>query len=574
MGEFKSPSEKQSAKATPAKKSQESSSAGEADFLDSRSSTFQLKKFQEAAQESGRGSGISQLQTKSSNHTGTSRVAQLQGLSDARTSSTQPGLIQRKENKTGIPDGLKAGMESVSGMSLNDVTVHRNSDKPAQLQAHAYAQGTDVHLAPGQEKHLPHELGHVVQQKQGRVAPTVQLKGEVPVNDSPSLEKEADSLGAKAKSLGMTSEAGVAQLKGMEEEELVQGKFVGPAQRKAVEEEEVLQGKFEGVAQREALEEEEVLQGKFEGVAQREELEGEAAVPEAAAPEAEEEKAEPTEMEETIAGIDFKYTSDPEKKIQTIEGSHEDSGWSVTGTRELKDEAKNLYEYSVTGAAPSVSASTTFNIPLAVIPLGVPGLSATINLSGSLAASASGEGTIKFLYGDTGFSSPSATGTLKAGVEAGVELQGGVTAGIPGIIGVTGGAYGSLTGKIDGALSLTAAPGGLTMSSELSGSVTGEAGIFASANALWYTKEVKLPLSEGTLGEFKGTKENVPFSKDGLKSLANISSYNFERDKGNDAKTDKSRKDAAGEVKEEAKEKQKAEVVEKGKEKKPWYQIW
>ena len=572
MGEFKSPSEKQSQKATPAKKSQETSSAGEADFLDSRSSTFQLKKFQEAAQDSGRGSGISSLQTKSSNHTGASRVAQLQGMSDTRTASAQSGLIQKKENKTGIPDGLKAGMESVSGMSLNDVSVHRNSDKPAQLQAHAYAQGTDVHLAPGQEKHLPHELGHVVQQKQGRVAPTVQLKGQVPVNDSPSLEKEADTLGAKAKSLGASAE--VSQLKVMEEEEPVQGKFVGTAQRKAAEEEEVLQGKFDGIAQRKAAEEEEVLQGKFEGVAQREELEGAAAAPEAAAPEAEEEKAEPTEMEETIAGIDFKYTSDPEKKIQTIEGSHEDSGWSVTGTRELKDEAKNLYEYSVTGPAPSVSASTSFNIPLAVIPLGVPGLSATINLSGSLAASASGEGTIKFLYGDTGFSSPSATGTLKAGVEAGVELQGGVTAGIPGVLGVTGGAYGSLTGKIDGALSLTAAPGGLTMSSELSGSVTGEAGIFASANALWYTKEVKLPLSEGTLGEFKGTKENVPFSKDGLKSLANISSYNFERDKGNDAKTDKSRKDAAGEVKEEAKDKQKAEVVEKGKEKKPWYQIW
>lgn len=572
MGEFKSPSEKQSQKATPAKKSQETSSAGEADFLDSRSSTFQLKKFQEAAQDSGRGSGISSLQTKSSNHTGASRVAQLQGMSDTRTSSAQSGLIQKKENKTGIPDGLKAGMESVSGMSLNDVSVHRNSDKPAQLQAHAYAQGTDVHLAPGQEKHLPHELGHVVQQKQGRVAPTTQLKGKVPVNDSPSLEKEADMLGAKAKSLGASAE--VSQLKAMEEEEPVQGKFVGTAQRKAAEEEEVLQGKFDGIAQRKAAEEEEVLQGKFEGVAQREELEGAAAVPEAAAPEAEEEKAEPTEMEETIAGIDFKYTSDPEKKIQTIEGSHEDSGWSVTGTRELKDEAKNLYEYSVTGAAPSVSASTKFDIPLAVIPLGVPGLSATINLSGSLAASASGEGTIKFLYGDTGFSSPSATGTLKAGVEAGVELQGGVTAGIPGVLGVTGGAYGSLTGKIDGALSLTAAPGGLTMSSELSGSVTGEAGIFASANALWYTKEVKLPLSEGTLGEFKGTKENVPFSKDGLKSLANISSYNFERDKGNEAKTDKSRKDAAGEVKEEAKEKQKIEVVEKGKEKKPWYQIW
>ena len=242
MGELKSPSEKQSQKATPAKKSQETSSAGETDFLDSRSSTFQLKKFQDAAQDSGRGSGLSSLQTKSSNHTGTSRVAQLQGLSDTRIASEQSALIQKKENKTGIPDGLKSGMESVSGLSLNDVSVHRNSDKPAQLQAHAYAQGTDVHLAPGQEKHLPHELGHVVQQKQGRVAPTVQLKGQVAINDSTVLEKEADMLGAKAKSLGASAE--VSQLKAVEEEEPVQGKFVGTAQRKAAEEEEVLQGKF------------------------------------------------------------------------------------------------------------------------------------------------------------------------------------------------------------------------------------------------------------------------------------------------------------------------------------------
>ena len=89
-------------------------------------------------------------------------------------------------------------MESLSGLSMSDVKVHRNSDKPAQLQAHAYAQGTDIHLGPGQEKHLPHELGHVVQQKQGRVKPTMQLKGKVNINDDAGLEKEADVLGAKA----------------------------------------------------------------------------------------------------------------------------------------------------------------------------------------------------------------------------------------------------------------------------------------------------------------------------------------------------------------------------------------
>lgn len=76
--------------------------------------------------------------------------------------------------------------------------VHYNSDKPAGLQAHAYAQGTDIHLAPGQEKHLPHEAWHVVQQKQGRVKPTMQLQENVKVNDDKGLEKEADVMGQKA----------------------------------------------------------------------------------------------------------------------------------------------------------------------------------------------------------------------------------------------------------------------------------------------------------------------------------------------------------------------------------------
>lgn len=81
---------------------------------------------------------------------------------------------------------------------MNDVKVHYNSDKPAQIQAFAYAQGTDIHVAPGQEKHLPHEAWHVVQQKQGRVQQTVQMKGGIAVNDDKGLESEADVMGTKA----------------------------------------------------------------------------------------------------------------------------------------------------------------------------------------------------------------------------------------------------------------------------------------------------------------------------------------------------------------------------------------
>ncbi|MEL0635662.1 DUF4157 domain-containing protein [Marinomonas sp. TI.3.20] len=115
--------------------------------------------------------------------------------------------VQRQPNRTGLPDNLKSGMENLSGMSLDHVNVHYNSPKPAAVQAHAYAQGSDIHLASGQEKHLPHELGHVVQQAQGRVQPTTSVGG-MAVNDSQSLESEATSLGNKALQMKPTQSYG------------------------------------------------------------------------------------------------------------------------------------------------------------------------------------------------------------------------------------------------------------------------------------------------------------------------------------------------------------------------------
>lgn len=67
----------------------------------------------------------------------------------------------------GLPDSLKSGMENLSGHTLDDVRVHYNSGRPDLVNAHAYAQGTNIHLAPGQEQHLGHEGWHVVQQGVG-----------------------------------------------------------------------------------------------------------------------------------------------------------------------------------------------------------------------------------------------------------------------------------------------------------------------------------------------------------------------------------------------------------------------
>lgn len=152
----------------------------------------------------------SALQTFADDSPAAQRLGTFQQMADTR------GLIQRMEdedlrqdkpiqrvegaarpNNTGMPDSLKSGVETLSGVSMDHVKVHYNSDKPAAVQAHAYAQGSQIHLGPGQERHLPHEAWHVVQQAQGRVKPTMQLKG-IGVNDDPGLEREADIMGAKA----------------------------------------------------------------------------------------------------------------------------------------------------------------------------------------------------------------------------------------------------------------------------------------------------------------------------------------------------------------------------------------
>lgn len=116
--------------------------------------------------------------------------------------SPAAAAVQRQEkagriNRTGMPDCLKSSIESMSGYSMETVRVHYNSPEPAKLQALAYTQGTDIHVAPGQERHLPHEAWHVVQQMQGRVRPTMRIQG-VGVNGSPALEHEADVMGKRA----------------------------------------------------------------------------------------------------------------------------------------------------------------------------------------------------------------------------------------------------------------------------------------------------------------------------------------------------------------------------------------
>ncbi len=165
-------------------------------FTDNRLAMQRVAQLQYLASTSG-GSGIVQTQTVDTVQRQPEEDELLQGKFDSTSSDATQAVHQRKPNATGLPDNLKSGMETLSGASLDHVKVHYNSSKPAAVNAHAYAQGSDIHLAAGQEQHLPHELGHVVQQMQGRVKPTVNVNG-VEVNDDAGLESEATQMGEAA----------------------------------------------------------------------------------------------------------------------------------------------------------------------------------------------------------------------------------------------------------------------------------------------------------------------------------------------------------------------------------------
>jgi len=53
-------------------------------------------------------------------------------------------IQKKRENNTGMPDNLKAGVESLSGIDMSDVRVHYNSSKPLKVEALVKRNGTQI----------------------------------------------------------------------------------------------------------------------------------------------------------------------------------------------------------------------------------------------------------------------------------------------------------------------------------------------------------------------------------------------------------------------------------------------
>ena len=123
-----------------------------------------------------------------------------QWQSENKSEETESKNTENNENQTGVPDELKAKIETQTGVSLDSVKVIYNSSLPEKHKALAFSKGDEVHIGPGQEEHLAHELMHFVQKLKGQVKKTGESNGEA-INDDPVLENEADSLGAKAENM-------------------------------------------------------------------------------------------------------------------------------------------------------------------------------------------------------------------------------------------------------------------------------------------------------------------------------------------------------------------------------------
>jgi hypothetical protein len=103
-----------------------------------------------------------------------------------------------------LPAPLQRTMGAALGADFSGVSVHVG-ERARSLGALAYAQGEQLHFAPGQydpsseagQRLIGHELAHVVQQRQGRAQAGAPTHG-MPISEDPALEREADERGARA----------------------------------------------------------------------------------------------------------------------------------------------------------------------------------------------------------------------------------------------------------------------------------------------------------------------------------------------------------------------------------------
>ena len=495
----------QSAKST-SKSNQDKNNSGQSaadtqssTLVDNRPATLAQMKIADGMGNGPRANKIAQLQSMMAGN------ATMQKAQDEEEVQMKAGPIQKMENSTGLPDNLKSGVEKLSGESLNDVQVHRNSDQPAQMQAHAFAQGNQIHVAPGQEKHLPHEAWHVAQQKQGRVKPTTQMKGQIPVNDDKGLEHEADVMGAKALQKGTLDKP--TQLKSFTDTDLTSAVLNDSPSQNTPTLQHKIDTEGSAVIGGDLKEAEEVVNSFSFGI------------PNAF-------KAE-VEYNET--------TKEGKIEIGDSEDGKAFKGFAGQGTIEKEGTG---WKGQISVSLPKTPEVKTpeVELPIPPIPTGIPGLWVQIGLSAQASASVGLAANVGFELDEN--KAPKKLSILSGTIEpkASAEATAKLTAdlGVPGVATVGAGIYGTAKAELSSSLNMGLdIEKGLYATGEVAGGLTGEIGALVEAKVLGYNiASYKRPLFEKEVAKFK-TVLNVSLnatefvnalrpSKDSVKANANV----------------------------------------------------
>lgn len=107
-----------------------------------------------------------------------------------KSKSDMPGTGSAQAAPKRPPEPWKTRAEAVSQLNLDDVRIYYDSPRPLEYGALAYARKNEIHMGPGAAARVPHELWHIVQQRQGRVA----AHGtNPPANEDRALEQEANA---------------------------------------------------------------------------------------------------------------------------------------------------------------------------------------------------------------------------------------------------------------------------------------------------------------------------------------------------------------------------------------------
>jgi hypothetical protein len=127
-------------------------------LTDNRPEAVAQRKLQEIANNSPQ---VKQLKAYQQMADSRSAVAQRLGIEGEEPLQAK-SVDDKEAGKSSFP-GIKAGIEALSGTSLDNVRVDHSASKPPLLHARSYAQGVAPHVNQDHDDLLQHEVTHTVQ---------------------------------------------------------------------------------------------------------------------------------------------------------------------------------------------------------------------------------------------------------------------------------------------------------------------------------------------------------------------------------------------------------------------------